>query len=555
MSSLCVLISFSDALTQQVVPEYIFTQQGGIEVSLDDRRFVEELVKHHGITIDHGSTREVPKLYVTKEGYDHLTSQNIKHTYHPRPPSQIRMKGPVEISKSHRSMCMPAMDFYPTYEGYIEMMYAFQDMYPDLCSVYSIGPSVNSRELLMIQIGDDPGSIDDEPKFLYTSTMHGDETGGFVMMLQLIDYLLCNYDSDARVRNLVDEVTIFINPLANPDGLYTFDNSTIVGATRRNANFIDINRNFPDPKAGTNPDNRPTQPETQAFLDFARNNKIDMSCNFHGGDEVVNYPWDTWEKRHADDSWWIEKCTAYAESCHEHGPADYMRDRNNGVTNGWDWYELVGGRQDQMIYYERGREITIELTEQRILDADKLPVVWEANREALLGFMEETLYGLRGVVRDCDTGMPIRAEVFIDGHDKDNSSIFSDSMIGNYFRYLDDGEYVVSYAAEGYDTLERTVVIMDKVSTVQDVELCKTISGIDGLAGTTISIYLIGDDLKIEGLESNKEFTTEIFSVDGQLLQTYTRISVIDISHLDKGAYIARISVGDENIARPFIKE
>jgi carboxypeptidase D len=37
-----------------------------------------------------------------------------------------------------------------------------------------------------------------EPEFMYTSTMHGDETVGYVLMLRLIDYLLTNYGNQSH---------------------------------------------------------------------------------------------------------------------------------------------------------------------------------------------------------------------------------------------------------------------------------------------------------------------------------------------------------------------
>lgn len=553
MLSVGFLFSCVAIFAQQSVSDDVFHKQGGIEIILNDRALVSTLVKHDGITIDHGCTHDAPKLYVTKDGYDHLQAEGVSYTYIPRQPANIKMKGPDEIQKLYRSACMPVMDFYPTYEGYLEMMSAFENQYPDLCKLINIGSSVNNRELMILHIGDDLESMDDEPNFLYTSTMHGDETAGFPMMLQLIDHLLCNYDSDDRIRNLVDEVNIFINPLANPDGTYTSDNSTVQGATRRNANFIDLNRNYPDPKGGPNPDNRPTQVETQAFMDFASSYGIDISCNFHGGAELVQYPWDTWEKRHADDSWWFEKCTAYAESCHEHGPPNYMRDEDNGVTNGWDWYEVEGGRQDQMTYFMRGREITIELTGRKLVDSDLLPIYWEANREALIAYMEESLYGLRGIVKDCDTGMPISAKVLIEGHDIDNSSVFSDSLLGNYFRYLDDGEYLVSYIAEGYDTLAMPVVVMDKVSTIQDVELCKLMSGSIDVDIGELKVQVVGSELRVQGSENENQLKVELYTIDGRLLDAFLQQSRIDISYLQSGSYLARIGVDEEYVTTQFV--
>jgi hypothetical protein len=33
-----------------------------------------------------------------------------------------------------------------------------------------------------------------------------------------------------------------------------------------------------------------------------------------------------------------------------------------GVTNGYDWYRITGGRQDYVTWFLRGREVTIEVS-------------------------------------------------------------------------------------------------------------------------------------------------------------------------------------------------
>ncbi len=49
-----------------------------------------------------------------------------------------------------------------------------------------------------------------------------------------------------------------------------------------------------------------------------------LSANFHGGVEVVNYPWDTWERRHPDDDWFIDLSRDYADLAQADSPAGYM---------------------------------------------------------------------------------------------------------------------------------------------------------------------------------------------------------------------------------------
>ena len=47
-------------------------------------------------------------------------------------------------------------------------------------------------------------------------------------MLHLIDYLLTNYGTDTRVTNMINNMVIWINPLANPDGTYHGGNNTVM---------------------------------------------------------------------------------------------------------------------------------------------------------------------------------------------------------------------------------------------------------------------------------------------------------------------------------------
>ncbi|MBA7590890.1 hypothetical protein ES708_33032 [subsurface metagenome] len=221
-----------------------------------------------------------------------------------------------------------------------------------------------------MKISDNVSEFENEPETFLTSTMHGNETGGYILMLRLIDYLLENYSSQTRVTSLIDSLQIWINPLANPDGTYAGGSHTISGATRRNANSVDLNRNFPDPQDGPHPDGYEYQPETTSMMEFMTKHNFVISANFHSGAEVVNYPWDTWTQRHADDSWFKFISREYADTVHQYS-SGYMTFLDNGITNGADWYMINGGRQDYVTYFLQGREVTIEL--------DNLPFITPVN--------------------------------------------------------------------------------------------------------------------------------------------------------------------------------
>ncbi|RLD55068.1 MAG: hypothetical protein DRJ05_13575, partial [Bacteroidetes bacterium] len=235
--------------------------------------------------------------YANEKEFSKFMETGIDYTIlsHPGDIENPNMKSNVNVKG------ITDWDFYPTYEAYVSMMNQFQADYPNLCEVFSIGQTVENRELLVARISDNVGTDEGEPQFLYTSTMHGDETTGYPLMLRFIDYLLSNYGSDDRITGMVNNIDIFINPNANPDGTYHGGNSSVNGAQRYNGNNVDLNRNYPDPQDGPHPDGEAWQPETLAFMAFAESYHFVMSSNIHGGAEVCNYPWDTWSTLAADD--------------------------------------------------------------------------------------------------------------------------------------------------------------------------------------------------------------------------------------------------------------
>ncbi len=344
-------------------------------------------------------------------------------------------------------------DFYPEYEAYVELMYSFQEEFPELVKIYNIGQTVYGRDILFAQISESPGERRDVPKFMYTATIHGDETAGFILSLRLIHHIISNYGKDEGITELVRNTDIWICPNENPDGTYRNDNSTVAGATRSNLNGVDLNRNYP------NPVNDPwdeLQPETEVMISFTDTMNFIMSANMHGGTELVNFPFDSWrsdQKRHADHKWWEFVMREYVDTVHKYSPSGYMTGQGGGLTHGGDWYVVYGSRQDYFNYYRSCREFTLELSNQKLIASELLPDIWEYNYRSLINYIRQSGYGLHGKVYDNASGDPIEAVISIPGHDELGSEIVSSVPFGNYNRPLLAGDYNIVYSAEGYEDL------------------------------------------------------------------------------------------------------
>lgn len=445
---------------------------------------------------------------------------------------------------------------YPSYQQYDSLMNAFVQNHPDLCKLHSLATLNSGREILALQISDSVNYNLDKPQFLYTSSMHGDELVGYVLMLRLIDYLLSNYGSDTLVNRLVKNIDIWINPLANPNGAYYTGNSSVGGAIRYNLNGVDLNRNFPDPEDGQHPDGNSWQEETMVFMGFADTMDFVLSANLHGGAEVVNYPWDTWQKLSADDSWWQFVSRKYADTVHNYAPQTYMSAFNNGVTNGYAWYEVAGGRQDFMNYFHHCREFTLELSDYKLPSQSTLDPHWNYNYRSLLNYIDALNYGLRGMVTDSATSLPISAKVEILNHDKDNSHVYSDSVFGSYCRLADNGFYDIKFSKTGYkDKVIQNVKISTDSLSILNVELAEKTDAISNAEMIKAEVFPnpFSNSITIDNIQSKyNNLILEVHSVSsGKIAEYYIGSSdkfVINAEKFASGIYILQIKSADKKI-------
>ncbi len=282
---------------------------------------------------------------------------------------------------------MAQWDRYPTYGTYVAMMQQWAADFPALCRLDTIGTSIQGRLILSLEIA---GNLADTtlPEFFYSSTIHGDEVTGYVMMLRLIDTLLHGYGSNPLYTQLVNTTRICINPLANPDGTYRSGDNTVQGAQRYNANYVDLNRNYPNPFGSSQAN---LQQENAAMISYVGSHQFRLSANLHGGSEVMNYPWDCFtsaQNPHPKSSWWQEVCKRLVDTIHTYTGGHFNDVTSEGYIAGGDWYVITGGRQDYMNYYHNCLELTMEVSTTKLLGSSQLPVYWNILQHSLVNYID-----------------------------------------------------------------------------------------------------------------------------------------------------------------------
>ncbi|XP_010895872.1 carboxypeptidase N catalytic chain [Esox lucius] len=374
------------------------------------------------------------------------------------------------------------------YEELVRALFAIQSECPYITRIYSIGRSVEGRQLYVLEFSDNPGIHETmEPEFKYVGNMHGNEVLGRELLIQLSQFLCEEYRAgNQRITRLIHDTRIHILPSMNPDGYEVAAsqgpefNGYLVG--RGNSREVDLNRNFPDLNTlkyyfektnGQNhhmplPDNweQQVEPETLAVIKWMQNYNFVLSANLHGGAVVANYPFDksrdsrirgksTYAATPDDNIFkMLARTYSYAHSWMHKGwnCGDFF---DEGITNGASWYSLSKGMQDFNYLYTNCFEITLELSCDKFPPASVLSREWLGNREALVSYLEQVHHGIKGMVYDNNNNPIGNAEISVAGINHDVTS----GVGGDYFRLLLPGTYSVTASASGYLPSTRIVTV------------------------------------------------------------------------------------------------
>ncbi|KAB0361999.1 hypothetical protein FD754_006155 [Muntiacus muntjak] len=343
----------------------------------------------------------------------------------------------------------------------------FANEYPNITRLYSLGKSVESRELYVMEISDNPGVHEPgEPEFKYIGNMHGNEVVGRELLLNLIEYLCKNFGTDPEVTDLVLNTRIHLMPSMNPDGYEKAqegDPVSVIG--RNNSNNFDLNRNFPDQFVQIT---EPTQPETIAVMSWMKTYPFVLSANLHGGTLVVNYPFDDDEQgiatysKSPDDAVFQQIALSYSKEnsqmfqgrpCKNMYPNEYFP---HGITNGASWYNVPGGMQDWNYLQTNCFEVTIELGCVKYPFEKDLPKFWAQNRRSLIQFMKQVHQGVKGFVLDATDGRGILNATISVAEINHPVTTYKN---GDYWRLLVPGTYKITASARGYNPVTKNVTV------------------------------------------------------------------------------------------------
>ncbi|XP_046965552.1 carboxypeptidase M isoform X3 [Vanessa cardui] len=382
----------------------------------------------------------------------------------------------------------PELEFkYHDHEEMTRYLRAISARYPALTALYSIGKSVQGRDLWVMVVSASPYEhMIGKPDVKYVANIHGNEAVGRELLLHLIQYLATAYETDTYIKWLLDNTRIHLMPSMNPDGFLISREGqcdTIHG--RHNARRYDLNRNFPDFfKTNT----KQPQPETEAVKEWISKIQFVVSGSLHGGALVASYPFDNTPSANniinavfqnyahtpsiaPDDDVFRHLALVYSNnhakmsrgvSCTS-GSSRFEK----GITNGAAWYPLTGGMQDYNYLWHGCMEITLEISCCKYPPAHELNKYWQDNKQSLIKFLAEAHRGAHGFVMD-ENGNPIdRASIRVKGRDV----TYHTTKYGEFWRILLPGTYKLEVAAEGYLPQEVEFFVIESHPTLLNVTL------------------------------------------------------------------------------------
>jgi carboxypeptidase T len=304
------------------------------------------------------------------------------------------------------------LDHLLTSAALAEHLDAVVTAYPSIVRKLSIGRSHEGREIWALKISDNVELDEPEPEVVVMGQIHAREWISQSMALYLVDALTAGYDTEARIRRIVNGTEIYVIPTLNPDGA---DYDLSAGTPKRwrknrqpikgsSSVGIDLNRNFGFMwrccgGGSDGPANEKYRgwaawvaPETAAYRDFVDSRvvgarqQLSLSMTFHSAGEMVLWPY-TYTRTAVPRTMSADDYKAFAALGRQ------MAGRNGYRAMKGSGLYVVDGDHDDWLYHEhRVFAVTFELA---AFKNRYYPTLAEAaaetsrNREAVLWFLEQ----------------------------------------------------------------------------------------------------------------------------------------------------------------------
>lgn len=258
-----------------------------------------------------------------------------------------------------------SMGGFLTYDEVLMHLDQMQAKYPHLISAKQPINSQTTHEgypLYWVRISDQPNENEAEPEVLYTALHHAREPNGMMAVIYYMYYLLEHYDTDANIKDLVDNRELYFVPIVNPDGyLYNQQISPNGGGSwrknRRNngGTFgVDLNRNYGYMWGYDNSGSSPypgedtyrgteafSEPETQMIKAFCEAHEFKIALNYHTYSNLLLYPWGYTADELTDDEAVFNTFAGYMteENHYTYGPGSTTIYPSNGGSDDWFYGE------------------------------------------------------------------------------------------------------------------------------------------------------------------------------------------------------------------------
>jgi hypothetical protein len=428
--------------------------EGKHVVALTWRNYVEKLKKKHIIIYD--ESENVP--------YKYLVPGFLEREGKPVPCNN----GRIIVNDGYHDTVMVE-----------NLLKAFAEKYPDITDLRKIGTTWQDRTVWALKISRDAEIEKDKPAFLFCAAHHASELLSTEMVLDIIEYLTVNYQTDEDVRGWVDDFEIWCVPLVNPDGNAMFMHFSSAAGRKNGRDTIDngkldprdgvdLNRNYPfrwntlGEKASSG---KPvhnwyrgpepaSEPETRAMMKLADEQRFVMAISFHTVATKILVPYTIDEVKNPDPSvpWIIgKKIAELCDSCRE--DRDYEARRNlysvDGTDQDWHYFQhgtvayiLEGPRHNSP--YDRDRDCIVQ-----------------GVRPAWMYMLSRLSEGptLSGNVYDAESREPLEAAITIDEiRTFEGENHTSHPVSGRFDRLLPaPGTYHLNFSREGYHPKSVTV--------------------------------------------------------------------------------------------------